>query len=134
VFVGILAVDTLRSTRELIRSIKAAGVGGVINFPSVSFIDGNAGQMFDSLSIGIDREIECLEACVKEGLHIGGVVGPVPAAQRLLRIGVDFLLLHSGPPVRRGRDPIAAPASTVVEFARRKQTPVFLMSDLADMR
>jgi predicted TIM-barrel enzyme len=129
VYAGILALDVLQSTKELIRDIQSAGVGGVINFPSVSFIDGEAAAAFAHLSLGIDRELDCLAACAKQGLRIAGVVRSVQAAQRLLELGAQFLVAHAGPPVPgycTDEDSTAA----IMEMAARRHTPVFLLSDL----
>jgi predicted TIM-barrel enzyme len=130
VYAGIFAVDILRTTAEIIHRLKNAGVGGVINFPSVSFIDGGAGAILGSLSLGIGREMECLEACVREGLRAGGVVGSIEAAQTLLGMGVDFLVAHGGPPTRNNKDPGAAAVSAISDIARPKKVPVIPISEL----
>src|SRR5688572_24923144 len=57
VYAGVFAADPLRTEDALIRQLKAAGVSAVVNFPSVSFIDGKAGATLDQLGLGIDREI-----------------------------------------------------------------------------
>ena len=130
VYAGVFAVDILRTTGELVHHIKAAGIEGVINLPSVSFIDGEAGAVLDSLSLGIDREIECLESCMREGLRVAGVVSSVEAAQRFLSMGVDFLVAHGGPPTRDNKDPSAAVVRTITENARAKGVPVIPISVL----
>lgn len=131
VYAGIFAVDALRTRDELIRHIKAAGIGGVINFPSVSFFDSEASAIFDRLSLGIDREIICLEACASEGLRVGGVVRSIPAAQKFLSFGVDFLVVHDGPPVSEDQSSVVEVARVISEAARRK-TPVFSMTELIE--
>ena len=130
VYAGVFAVDPLRARGELIRHIKAAGVGGVINFPSVSFFDGEASATFDRLSLGMNHEIDCLEACAREGLRVGGVVRSLQAAQRLLRIGADFLVVHNGPPASEGQNSVAE-ARAIGEAAPRKIRS-FLMSELIE--
>jgi len=103
VYAGVFAVDSLRDRGQLIRQLKALGVFGVVNFPSTSFIDGEAGATLTQLSLGVDREIEFLAACAKAGLRTAGVARSLDAAARLIDIGIDFLLLHAGPPSRNGR-------------------------------
>jgi len=125
-YAGIFAVDALRTRGGLICHVKAAGIGGVINFPSVSFFDGEANATFDRLSLGMDREIDCLEACARGGLRVGGVVRSMKAAQKLLSIGADFLIVHNGPPVSKDKSSVAE-----AEAGPRK-IPIFLMSELIE--
>lgn len=94
IYAGVLAIDPLRDTGQLIRQLKATGVAGVINFPSTSFIDGEAGTTLAQLGMGVDREIEFLKACGEAGLRTAGVAASETAATQLIRIGVDFLVLH----------------------------------------
>lgn len=128
VYAGIFAVDALHARAELIRRIVAAGVGGVINFPSVSFFDGEADAVFARLSLGVDRELDCLEACAKAGLRVGGVVRSVHATKRILSIGADFLMVHHGPPGVVGFD--VESTREIAGLARQKNIPVFSMSEL----
>jgi predicted TIM-barrel enzyme len=128
VYAGVLAVDTLRPTAQLIRHFKSAGIYGVINFPSVSFIDGEAAKVFKGLSLGIEREIEFLQACSMEGLRIAGVTNSAEAAQRLVQIGVDFLISHGGPPTRDNPDPSQNAAILLENIAMVRNTPVVPMS------
>jgi predicted TIM-barrel enzyme len=129
VYAAVFAIDVLRTTAYLIRHIKAAGVGGVINLPSVSFIDGDAGTVLDSLSLGVTRELEFLEACSKASLRIAGVAGSVASAKRLLAAGADFLIVHNGPPIGE-----AVPRPQLAEnfeaLARSTGVPIIPMSRL----
>jgi predicted TIM-barrel enzyme len=128
VYAGVFAVDTLRQTAQLIRQIKSAGIAGVINFPSTSFIDGEAGAVLAGLSLGIDREIGFLQACSKEGLGIAGVTNSPAAAHLLVKLGVDFLIAHGGPPTRNSADPSLSVAKQVERIARGGNIPVIPMS------
>src|SRR5712664_353547 len=83
VYAGVFAVDTLRTSSQLIRSLKSAGIAGVINFPSISFIDGDAGDVFSGLSLGVDREIDFLRKCSRAGLRVAGVTKSMEAAEQL---------------------------------------------------
>jgi hypothetical protein len=128
VYAGVFAVDTLRPTAHLIRRLKAAGVAGVINFPSVSFIDGEAAAVFDGLSLGVDREMDFLQECSNEGLGIAGVTKSIEAAQRLITMGVQFLIAHGGPPTRDNADPSQHAALRLEGFARDHNVPVIPIS------
>jgi predicted TIM-barrel enzyme len=130
VYAGVFAVDVTRTAADLIRPLRAAGVGGVINFPSVSFIDGSAGATLEQFSMGVEKEFEHLEQFSKAGLRIGGVVSSVEASRRLLNIGVDFLVVHQGPPASRDTDAIGDLLETVTDMARTRHTKVTAFSQL----
>lgn len=131
VYAGVFAADPLRTDAALIRQLKTAGVGGVINYPSVSFIDGEAGATLDQLGLGIDREINFLAACRQAGLRIAGVAGTVAAARRLLEAGADFLIVHGGAPTRADPEPDRALAQEAARLRRGSRTPVIALSQLA---
>lgn len=131
VYAGVFAADPLRTDAALIRAVKAAGVGGVINFPSVSFIDGEAGATMDHLGLGIDREIRFLKACREAGLRIAGVAGTTTAARRLLEAGADFLIVHGGAPTLADPEPDKAVTRAVSRLKRASGVPLIPISQLA---
>lgn len=128
VYVGIFAVDVLRTPAELIRSIKVAGIGGVINFPSTSFIGDGTATIFNHLSLGIDREIDVLQECGAQGLRIAGVVGSLKAAQRLSAMGADFLITHRGPPIHDHDKSDSKDADEKLKLPNN--TPLFRLAEL----
>lgn len=132
VYAAVFAADVLRTPAQLIRSLKKAGIGGVINLPSVSFIDGEAGVTLNSLSLGVDRELEFLNACAKQGLRIAGVVGSVPFARRLLSAGADFLIAHGGPPLNGEKNSDNRLTVELEGLARSKGVALISMSPLLE--
>jgi predicted TIM-barrel enzyme len=130
VYAGVFAVDTLRPQARFIRRLKSSGIAGVINFPSISFIDGEAGAVFSELSLGIDREMNFLQACSSEGLRIAGVTKSAEMARRLIAMGADFLIAHGGPPTRDDLDPSREVAIQVEGIAREHNVPVIPISRL----
>lgn len=130
VYAGVFAADPLRTDASLIRALKAAGVGGVINFPSVSFIDGEAGATMDHLGIGIDREIRFLLTCREAGLRIAGVAGTIAAARRLLE-AADFLIVHGGAPTNADPEPDEAVVRAVSRLKLASRVPLIPLSQLA---
>lgn len=128
VYAAVFAVDPFRSAEEIIHRIKQSGVGGVINFPTISFIDGAAGTTFEKLSLGIDRELEFLAGCSAAGLRVAGVVRTVAAAERLLEIGADFLVAHGGPPTSAARDPSIEAVRRIRNSVHSKQVPIVPLS------
>jgi predicted TIM-barrel enzyme len=128
VYAGVFAVDTLRPQAQFIRRLKSAGIAGVINFPSISFIDGEAGAVFEKLSLGINREVDFLQACANAGLRIAGVTKSAEIARRLIAMGVDFLIAHGGPPTRDNSDPSREVVLEVQGIAREHDVPVISIS------
>lgn len=128
VYAGVFAVDTLRPMGQLIRFLNGSGVDGVINFPSTSFIDGEARAVLNELSLGIDLEIEFLRACSMEGLRIAGVANTREVAQRLVQIGVDFLVAHGRPPTRDKPDRSQDVVRLIEDVALFRNTRVIPMS------
>lgn len=131
VYAGVFAADPLRTDASLIRQLQAARVRGVINFPSVSFIDGKAGATLDQLGFGIEREIRFLLSCREAGLRIAGVAGTEVAARRLLDAGVDFLIVHGGAPTRADPEPDRALTRNVARLRRASSIPIVALSKLA---
>ena len=128
VYAGIFAVDTLRRSSQLIDSLKGSGVAGVINFPSVSFIDGEAAEVFKGLSLGVDREINFLRNCSNEGLRVAGVARTAETAERLSELGADFLIAHGGPPTNANEDPSQDSARKIKAAMPRRDIPVIPIS------
>ncbi|MPZ20780.1 MAG: hypothetical protein GEV06_23150 [Luteitalea sp.] len=128
VYAAVFMVDPFRSAGEIICRIKQSGVGGVINCPSISFIDGAAGATFDKLSLGIERELEFLSGCAAAGLRVAGLVRTVAAAERLLAIGADFLVAHGGPPTASDGDPSIEAVRRIGGAERASHVPIVPLS------
>jgi predicted TIM-barrel enzyme len=128
VYAAVFTVDPFRSAEEIIRRIKQSVVGGVINLPSISFIDGVAGTTFEKLSLGTDRELEFLAGCSAAGLRVAGVVRTVAAAERLLEIGAEFLVAHGGPPTSADRDPSIEAVRRIEQAVRSRKIPIVPLS------
>lgn len=131
VYAGVFAADPLRTQSSFIDRLKQAGVESLINFPSVSFIDGEAGATLEQLGLGIDLEIEFLRACRAAGLRIAGVAGSVSAARKLLEAEVEFLIVHAGAPNREDREPDRALVKEVTRLRRASRVPIVALSDVA---
>lgn len=128
VYAAVFAVDPFRPAGEIVRRITRSAVDGVINFPSISFIDGAAAATFDSLSLGSARELEFLGECAAAGLRVAGVVRTAAAAERLVEIGVDFVVAHGGPPTSADPDPSLDAARRISESVRPGTVPIVPLS------
>lgn len=129
VYAAVFAVDPFRSAGEVVGRIRQSAVGGVINFPSISFIDGAAGATYDSLSLGAERELEFLSGCSAAGLRVAGVVRTAAAAEHLLGLGADFLVAHGGPPTSADSDP-SLEAARRISASVRSSMPIVPLSSV----
>ncbi|MDD7971642.1 phosphoenolpyruvate hydrolase family protein [Roseinatronobacter alkalisoli] len=95
---ALLCVDPFLRVRDMAALLKAAGIGGVTNFPTVQVIDGVAALGFDSADLGAHREARMLARFAEEGLAVTGFATTAQNGQRLLDHGATALVVHPGPP------------------------------------
>ncbi|HYZ63708.1 MAG TPA: phosphoenolpyruvate hydrolase family protein [Acetobacteraceae bacterium] len=99
VFAGVFCADPFRSAGDLLGALHAAGVAGVANLPSVSFLDGEFAQTLDALQLGRQRELAFLRGAAQAGFRIAGCAGSPAEAQELAAAGAELLIVHAGPPL-----------------------------------
>jgi len=75
-YFGVFALDRLRSRERILARLVAKGVPGVVNLPSVSFFDGQAGRTLGSLGFGPSDELDFLRAAGRTGLRIAFCAPP----------------------------------------------------------
>jgi predicted TIM-barrel enzyme len=130
VFAGVLAIDPFRSVADLLAALRAGGVRGVVNLPSVAAFDGEMGAILDDLRFGMAREIDFLAAAVASGFRAAGCARSPETAQRMVEAGVELIIADGGPPLagqRRRR------AAAVARIARSVRTvPVVALPDRVD--
>jgi hypothetical protein len=111
VYAGVFCVDPFRRDGDLFAALRRAGIGGIINLPTVSVIDGDLSNILGSFALGIQREIDFLRRAREAGFNIAACVGTTEAADHAVAAGADFLIAHGGPPLPGQADP--AHAATV---------------------
>lgn len=96
-YVGVFALDRLRSGQQIFGPLRDKGVARVINLPSIGFFDGATAQTFGRLAFTLDSEIGFLMQARGLGFETAlcarsdVVLAPERAAQ------FDFVLRHQGP-------------------------------------
>lgn len=105
VYAGVFGVDPFRRDADLFSALHTAGVVGIVNLPSVSFIDGEFASLLDNFHLGAAREIDFLRRGHDAGFRIAGCAGNVEIADRLASEGADFIIAHGGPPQPGTPDP-----------------------------
>ncbi|TCR66620.1 hypothetical protein [Bosea sp. BK604] len=96
-YVGVFALDRLRSGQQIFGPLRDKGVARLINLPSIGFFDGATAQTFGRLAFTLDSEIGFLAQARGLGFDTAlcarsdVALAPERAAQ------FDFILRHQGP-------------------------------------
>lgn len=97
VVAGLLAGDPTCSSSERLARLGSWGVSGVVNYPSLTLLDGSLRQVFEAEGCTVEAEIELLNDARRSGLATIGFVGAeVEAVARFVESGVDLLILTAG--------------------------------------
>jgi predicted TIM-barrel enzyme len=96
-YVGVFALDRLRSGPQIFGPLRDKGVTRLINLPSVSFFDGATVQTFGRLSFTLESEIAFLAQARSAGFGTALCARSeaAPAPERMAQF--DFVLRHRGP-------------------------------------
>jgi predicted TIM-barrel enzyme len=96
-YLGIFTLDRFRSPERLLARLRAKGVDGIINVPSVSFFDGRSTSILDSLDFGYEREVDFLRRAKLSGFRVAlcGRRDALAAIEDLEAF--DVVLCHDGP-------------------------------------
>ncbi|THK36749.1 hypothetical protein EHS39_18330 [Ensifer sp. MPMI2T] len=92
VFAGVLALDPFRRHADILKALANAGCHGVVNFPSVTAIDGEMRVSLEDFGYGVKSELALLRAAVAKGFSALAVVDSFGMAQEALAIGVNGLI------------------------------------------
>lgn len=92
-FAGLCLVDPFRKPERLFQSVLEAGIAGVANLPTVASFSGPILYGLEELSSGFDRELALLELAKSRGLRIAGVGADLEQAEKLRRIGCEFVVM-----------------------------------------
>lgn len=96
-YVGVFALDRLRSGRQLFGPLREKKVGRLINLPSIGFFDGATAQTFGRLGFTIENEIAFLEQARSEGFDTALCARSDVVLEPQRRAQFAFVLRHQGP-------------------------------------
>jgi predicted TIM-barrel enzyme len=105
-YVGVFALDRLRSSQQIFGPLRDKGVSRLINLPSISFFDGATAQTFARLAFTLESEIAFLAQARGAGFGTAlcarseVVLAPEKSAP------FDFILRHQVPGQPLTIDPI----------------------------
>lgn len=96
VLFGVNATDPLMNVKELLRYISESGFSGVVNYPTVSLIDGQFREALEENKINFSQEIQFIAEAKKFGLFTMGFVTNNQEAEIMDQIRPDILCIHLG--------------------------------------
>jgi len=96
VLAGVCATDPLRLMDKFLREMKAAGVAGIQNVPSVGLIDGGFRTNLEEAKLGYAREVEMMRLAGTLDLITAAFVFSPEDARRMADAGADLVVIHPG--------------------------------------
>jgi predicted TIM-barrel enzyme len=96
VLAGVCGTDPFRVMARFLAEVKAAGFGGVQNFPTVGLIDGTFRQSLEETDMGFDKEVAMIAAARQLDLLTCPYVFNETEAAEMAKAGADVLIPHMG--------------------------------------
>lgn len=96
VIAGVNGTDPTRVMDRFLGQVEEMGFSGVINFPSVGYIDGRWRQSLEATGFGYDREVDMIRKANKRGMFTLAYVYEPHEAPPMAEAGVDVLVAHLG--------------------------------------
>jgi len=96
VIAGVCATDPLRLMDKFLQEMKAAGVAGVQNSPSVGLIDGGFRTSLEEAKLGYAREVDLMRFAGKLDLLTVALVFTAEQAKAMAEAGADAVVIHPG--------------------------------------
>jgi len=97
VIAGLLAADPTCPLDERLERLRAHGVTGIINYPSVSLLDGTLRQIYEENGCDVEAEVAMMSLARGFGFSTFGFVGAeLDTAVRFVESGVDLLIMTPG--------------------------------------
>jgi predicted TIM-barrel enzyme len=96
VIAGVCATDPLRLMDKFLQELKAAGVAGVQNAPSVGLIDGAFRTSLEEAKLGYAKEVDLVRLAAKLDLLTLALVFTVEEARAMAGAGAEAVVIHPG--------------------------------------
>ncbi|KAJ5691289.1 hypothetical protein N7488_012024 [Penicillium malachiteum] len=96
VLAGVCGTDPFRKMPTVLAELKALGLVGVQNFPTVGLIDGQFRQNLEETGMGYDQEVEMIATAHKLGLVTTPYVFNTENAVKMAQAGADVVVAHAG--------------------------------------
>jgi predicted TIM-barrel enzyme len=96
VTMGVLAVDATRNMEYFLDEVINAGFSGVVNGPTIAFIDGNYGKILEEAGATYEKEVEMIGIAHRKGLFTKGLCPTPTEALKMVDAGCDLIVAHAG--------------------------------------
>lgn len=96
VIAGVNGTDPTRVMDRFLRQVEEMGFSGVINFPSVGYLDGRWRQSLEATGFGLDNEVEMIRTASRRGLFTMSYCYETYEAAAFAEAGVDVMVAHLG--------------------------------------
>jgi predicted TIM-barrel enzyme len=96
VIAGVFASDPTRLIPQFLGELKALGFAGVINFPSIAWLQGELRDGLESSGLGFQRELDMTRTAHEMGLFTMAYVFTPEEAEQMVAAGVDCIVAHMG--------------------------------------
>lgn len=96
VIAGVFASDPTRRMDHFLGELKALGFAGVINFPSIAWLEGELRDGLESSGLGFQRELDMTRTAHEMGLFTMAYVFTPEEAEQMVAAGVDCVVAHMG--------------------------------------
>jgi predicted TIM-barrel enzyme len=132
VVAGVFASDPTRQMPHFLRELIALGFSGVINFPSIAWLEGELRAGLESSGLGFQREVDMICAAGEAGLFTMAYVFTAEEAIAMARAGVDCVVAHMGntvggsvgQPHAIALDSAAALTQKIISAARKEKSEI----------
>ena len=121
-FFGLFASDPELNLYEYLKDIKSKGFTGIVNFPTMSLIDGQFRIALEEEGNCFDKEIEAIKLARFVGLATIAFVTTADEAVRMTNAGADIICVHLG--LTRGGY-LGAKKYMSIEYARKMTADIF---------
>lgn len=96
VIAGVNGTDPTRVMSRFLGQVEEMGFSGVINFPSVGYIDGRWRRSLEATGFGYDKEVEMIRLAAERGLFTLAYVYETHETPAMAGAGADVVVAHMG--------------------------------------
>lgn len=96
VLFGVNATDPLLDSDELTHQIKECNFAGVVNYPTISLIDGKFREALEEEQITFSQEVAFIGKAKNAGLFTMGFVTNIREAEQMDQVSPEIICIHLG--------------------------------------
>ena len=96
VIFGLCATDPHIQLDMYLDQVADNGFCGVINYPSISFLDGKFRECLEDMGINFEAEVELIALAREKGMVTAAFVNTVEQCEEMIRAGADIICVHFG--------------------------------------